>query len=61
MGHSPKIYYMTQTGVRPPAFTLFVNAPSRLNDNYRRYLWGQFVERFGFRGVPLRFRVKKSE
>jgi GTP-binding protein len=60
-GRSPRIYYVTQTGVRPPTFTFFVNAPSRLNDNYRRYLWGQFVEEFGFRGTPLRFKVKKSE
>jgi len=60
-GRSPRIYYMTQTGVRPPTFTMFVNAPSRLTENYRRYLWGQFVEHFGFRGTPLRFKVKKSE
>lgn len=61
IGKAPKIYYMTQTGRRPPTFTLFVNAPSRLNDNYRRYLWSAFAEHFGFRGTPLRFRVKKSE
>ena len=60
-GRSPRIYYMTQTGVCPPTFTMFVNAPSRLSENYRRYLWGQFVEHFGFRGTPLRFKVKKSE
>ena len=61
VGRSPKIYYMTQTGSRPPTFTMFVNAPSRLTENYRRYLWGQFVEHFGFKGTPLRFKVKKSE
>ena len=61
MGKSPRIYYMTQTGIRPPTFTLFVNSPSRLSENYRRYLWKQFVEKFSFRGTPLRFRVKKSE
>ena len=60
-GKAPKIYYMTQTGVRPPTFTLFVNAPSRLNENYRKYLWGNFADHFGFRGTPLKFRVKKSE
>jgi GTP-binding protein len=48
-------------GKRPPTFTLFVNAPSRLSDNYRRYLWSQFAEHFGFQGTPLRFRVRKSE
>ena len=61
VGKSPKIYYLTQTGKRPPTFTLFVNAPSRLSDNYRRYLWGQFAEHFGFQGTPLRFKVRKSE
>jgi len=60
-GKFPKIYYMTQTGSCPPTFTLFVNAPSRLNDNYRSYLWGNFADHFGFRGTPLKFRVKKSE
>ncbi len=60
-GRTPRIYYMTQTGIRPPTFTLFVNSPSRLGDNYRRFLWGQFAEHFGFRGTPLRFRVKKSD
>lgn len=60
-GKFPKIYYMTQTGSCPPTFTLFVNAPSRLNDNYRSYLWGSFADHFGFRGTPLKFRVKKSE
>jgi GTP-binding protein len=61
VGRSPRIYYVTQTGKRPPTFTLFVNAPSRLTDNYRRFLWSQFADHFGFKGTPLRFRVKKSE
>ena len=61
IGKSPKIYYMTQTGKRPPTFTLFVNAPSRLSDNYRRFLWTAFAEHFGFRGTPLRFKMRKSE
>jgi GTP-binding protein len=61
VGKAPKIYYLTQSGKRPPTFTLFVNAPSRLTDNYRRFLWSQFADHFGFRGTPLRFRVKKSE
>ena len=60
-GKFPKIYYMTQTGVRPPTFTFFVNAPSRLTENYRRFLWSHFTEHFGFKGTPLKFKVKKSE
>jgi GTP-binding protein len=61
VGKAPRIYYVTQTGTRPPEFTLFVNAPSRLNANYRRYLWLQLVDRFGFHGTPVRLRVRKSE
>jgi GTP-binding protein len=61
VGKSPRIYYMTQTGIHPPTFTVFVNAPSRLTENYRRYLWSRFTEHFGFHGTPLRFRVRKSE
>jgi GTPase len=61
VGKLPKIYYMTQTGTRPPTFTLFVNAPSRLSDNYRRFLWSQFTEHFGFTGTPVRLLVRKSD
>jgi GTP-binding protein len=61
VGKTPKIYYMTQTGSGPPAFTLYVNAPSRLNDNYRRFLWLQFTKHFNFAGTPVRLRVRKSE
>jgi GTP-binding protein len=61
VGKMPKIYYMTQTGTGPPAFTLFVNVPSRLNENYRRFLWLQFTKHFKFAGTPVRLRVRKSE
>jgi GTPase len=61
VGRLPKIYYVTQTGSKPPAFTLFVNAPSRLGDNYRRFLYSQFVDHFGFAGTPVRLLVKKSD
>jgi GTP-binding protein len=60
-GKIPKIYYLTQTGTRPPQFTLFVNAPSRLNENYRRYLWLRFNEDFDFHGTPVRFKIRKSD
>src|SRR5437867_6004511 len=38
LGRVARIYYATQTGIRPPEITLFCNAPSRLSDPYRRYL-----------------------
>jgi GTP-binding protein len=61
LGRIARIYYMTQTGVGPPEFTLFVNAPSRLSENYRRYLWLQLTAAFDFHGTPVRLRVRKSD
>ena len=61
LGRSPRLYYATQTGTRPPEVTLFVNAPARLSDSYRRYLWLHLTKEFGFHGTPVRLRVKKSE
>jgi GTPase len=61
LGAAPRIYYITQTGTGPPEFTLFVNQPARLSENYRRFLWLQLTERFGFHGTPVRLRVKKSQ
>jgi GTPase len=61
LGRTAKIYYATQTAVGPPEITLFVNEPSRINANYRRFVWSRFTEHFGFRGVPVRLRVRKSQ
>ncbi len=61
LGRTPRLYYITQTGERPPEFTLFVNAPSNLNDNYRRFLQIRFREDFGFHGAPVRFKFRKSD
>jgi GTP-binding protein len=61
LGRTAKIYYATQTGQGPPEITLFVNEPSRLSANYRRFVWSRLADHFGFRGVPLRLRVRKSQ
>ncbi|HET9327668.1 MAG TPA: ribosome biogenesis GTPase Der [Candidatus Eisenbacteria bacterium] len=61
LGREPRLYYMKQTGKRPPEFTVFVNAPDRLNASYRRFLWSRLTERFEFRGVPVRLRFRRSQ
>ncbi|HEY2954353.1 MAG TPA: ribosome biogenesis GTPase Der [Candidatus Eisenbacteria bacterium] len=61
LGRVAKVYYVTQTGTTPPEFTLFANEPSRLAANYRRFLWTRLTEDFGFRGTPVRLRVRKSD
>jgi len=61
LGRVPRLYYVTQTGVRPPQFTLFVNAPDRLSEAYRRFLWLDLTDTFDFHGTPVRFKVRKSD
>jgi len=61
LGREPRLYYVTQTGVKPPEFTVFANAPDRLNTTYRRFLWAQLAERFEFHGTPVRLRFRHSE
>lgn len=53
-GKTPfKIFYVTQTGVNPPAFAIFCNHPHKLNSHYKRYLENRFREMFDFRGTPI--------
>lgn len=53
-GKQGKIYYGTQVRAQPPTIALFVNDPKRFNDNYRRYIEGQFRQQLGFTGTPIR-------
>ena len=61
-GRQGKIYYGTQVKSQPPTIALFVNDPTRFNDNYRRYIERQFRQQLGFTGTPLRllWRGKKA-
>jgi GTPase len=53
-GRQGKLYYGTQVSSQPPTIALFVNDPQRFNDNYRRYIEGQFRQQLGFTGTPIR-------
>jgi GTP-binding protein len=55
-----KLFYATQTGVRPPAFTVFVNRPDLLHFSYHRYLINQFRERLGLEQTPIKLILKKK-
>lgn len=54
-----KIFYVTQTGINPPAFAVFCNHPDKLNAHYRRYLENKFREIFDFRGTPIILNFRK--
>lgn len=57
-GERLKIYYMTQVGVAPPTFVLFVNKTSLMHFSYLRYIENQIRRRFRFDGVPLVLTVR---
>lgn len=57
-GKRLRIYYMAQVGVQPPKFILFVNYPNLMLESYKKYLYNQFRETYGFIGVPLILHMK---
>jgi GTP-binding protein len=62
-GRSLRLYYATQTGVRPPRFVLFCNDARLVHFSFRRHLENSLRERFGFGGAPIRlaFRNRRQE
>ena len=61
-GRRLKLYYMTQIGIRPPAFTLFVNDVGLVHYSYSRYIENTLRRAFDFEGVPIRlFNRERSE
>jgi GTPase len=52
-GRALRFLYATQTGRRPPAITVFANAPELVPAAYTRYLTNQLTETFHLAGVPL--------
>jgi len=59
-GKRLKIYYMTQTGVKPPNFVVFVNDAELMHYSYERYLKNTLRSNFGFEGTPIRFTIKEK-
>lgn len=53
-GRRGRIYYGTQTGVKPPTFVMFCNDPKLFGPDYHKYMDRQFRENVGFMGTPLR-------
>ena len=53
-----KLYYMTQVGQEPPAFTIFVNDPRSSTAPYRRYLVNFFKEALDLEDTPMRLELR---
>ena len=59
-GRRLKIYYMTQTGVRPPNFVVFCNSRELFHFSYQRYIENQIRAAFGLEGTPIRIVIRQK-
>lgn len=59
-GSQLKVNYVTQTDMRPPTISLFVNDPRLVYYSYHRYLKNQFYMQLNLEGTPLRLRFRRK-
>ena len=59
-GRPVKLKYATQARTVPPTFIVFTNFPDAIPEHYRRYMANSLRNAWGFAGVPLRIRLRKS-
>ncbi len=58
-GKRLRIYYATQSGIKPPTFVFFVNDPELMHFSYQRFLENTLRKAMGFVGTPIRFYIRK--
>ena len=59
-GKALKLYYITQTGVMPPTFMIFVNNKELFHFSYLRYIENKFRESFSFNGTSIKFIIREK-
>lgn len=61
-GRQPRIYYATQVATCPPTIVVFVNNPTFMREDYRRFLVKRFRDALPFPEVPIRllWRARRS-
>ena len=57
-GKRLKIYFVSQTGVKPPKFTFRVNNKNLVHFSYERYLENKLRENFELEGTPITIQFK---
>jgi len=57
-GKPLKFYYITQTGIEPPTFRIFVNYPDGVKANHVSYIEKALRTNYSFKGTPVRIFVK---
>lgn len=57
-GKRLKIYFVSQTGIKPPKFTFRVNDKGLVHFSYERYLENKIRENFNYKGTPIILQFK---
>ncbi len=57
-GRRLKIYFVNQSGTKPPKFTFHVNSKGLVHFSYHRYLENKLRESFDFEGTPIILQFK---
>ena len=57
-GRRLKIYFVNQSGTKPPKFTFHVNSKGLVHFSYERYLENKLRENFDFEGTPITIQFK---
>ncbi len=60
-GKRLKIKYVTQFGVNPPTFILFVNETALMHFSYKRYLENSLRKAYDFSGTPIKLMVRERD
>ena len=60
-GKQLRLYYITQVGVKPPTFVIFVNIKDLMHFSYIRYIENKIREAFGFKGTSLKFVIRERK
>ena len=59
-GRRLKVYYMTQTGIKPPNFVVFCNSKELFHFSYQRYIENRIRATFGLEGTPIRLVIRQK-
>ena len=59
-GRRLKVYYMTQTGVKPPHFVIFCNSRELFHFSYQRYIENRIRATFGLEGTPVKLTIRQK-
>ncbi len=59
-GKRLKIYFVNQSGKKPPKFTFNVNSKGLIHFSYERYLENKIRENFDFEGTPIKLEFKNK-